>query len=105
MFRIRNLVTTFAVLLITAGASVSAQEFSEWSNPVNLGPIVNAVCAPGTTTCNDERPNISKDGLSLYFSSDRPGGCGGADIYVSQRASADSPWETPFNVATDRLGH
>jgi len=36
--------------------------------------------------------------LSLYFSSDRPGGCGGLDIWVSQRESSDAPWEQPFNL-------
>jgi len=94
-----------AIVFFTIAPPVFAQQFSEWSTPVNLGPVVNAVCAPGTTTCNDERPNISKDGLSLYFSSDRPGGCGGADIYVSQRASADAPWEAPVNLDHVRLAH
>jgi WD40-like Beta Propeller Repeat len=107
MFKTSNVLSAVAVLLfaLTSVDFVSAQEFSDWSTPVNLGPVVNAVCVPGTTNCNDERPNISKDGLSLYFSSDRPGGCGGADIYVSERASVDSPWEAPFNLDTDRLGH
>ena len=92
-----------SIMILAITPSVFAQRFSEWSTPVNLGPVVNAVCAPGTTTCNDERPNISKDGLSLYFSSDRPGGCGGADIYVSQRSSLDSDWEAPVNLDRDRL--
>ena len=107
MYRTTYLLTAFAVGLLSLASFplVSAQQFSEWSTPLNLGPIVNAACAVGTTTCNDERPNISKDGLSLYFSSDRPGGCGGADVYVSQRASVDSPWETPFNLDKDRLQH
>jgi hypothetical protein len=96
--------TVLSFTILSARVS-SAQQFSEWSTPVNLGPIVNAVCAPGTTTCNDERPNISKDGLSLYFSSDRSGGCGGADIYVSQRSSVDSPWEAPVNLDQDRLAN
>ena len=104
--RKKSFVGSLAVIVyLTITTPLFAQEFSEWSTPVNLGPVVNAVCAPGTTTCNDERPNISKDGLSLYFSSDRPGGCGAADIYVSQRASSDSPWEAPFNLDRDRLAH
>jgi hypothetical protein len=71
---------------------VGAQQFSEWSTPVNLGAVVNS-------TANDQHPALSKDGLSLYFSSNRsPGGCGGLDIWVSQRASVDSPWEAPFNL-------
>ncbi len=42
-------------------------EFSDWSAPVNLGPVVNSAY-------NDQHPSISKDGLSLYFVSNRPGG-------------------------------
>src|SRR5260370_38451549 len=41
--------------------------FSDWSEPVNLGPVVNSAF-------NDQHPAISADGLSLYISSDRPGG-------------------------------
>lgn len=62
--------------------------FSEWSQPVNLGPVVNSSNA-------DQWPAISSNGLSLYFSSNRPGGLGNQDIYVTRRASLDSPWGTP----------
>ena len=67
------------------GARASAQNFSDWSPPVNLGPTVNS---PST----EIGPAISKNELSLYISSDRPGGVGGADIWVSQRDSRDDPW-------------
>ena len=40
-------------------------KFSEWSKPVNLGPVVNA-------SGNDQWPAISPNGLSLYFGSNRP---------------------------------
>ncbi len=71
---------------------VGAQQFSDWSAPVNLGAVVNS-------TANDMHPALSKDGLSLYFSSDRStGGCGGLDIWVTQRESVDSPWQEPFNL-------
>jgi hypothetical protein len=46
--------------------------FSPWSEPVNLGPAVNS-------TSNDFHPGISKDELSLYFTSDRPGGVNGVN--------------------------
>ncbi len=42
-------------------------QFSAWSEPVNLGPIVNS-------EFDDTHPGISNNGLSLYFSSNRPGG-------------------------------
>ena len=72
-------------------AAAEAARFSEWSEPVNLGPVVNAAST-------DNAPALSPDGLSLYFSSDRPGGLGNFDLWVSHRASHDSPWGTPVNV-------
>lgn len=65
--------------------------FGPWSRPVNLGPVVNS-------TGNDQTPTISRDGLSLYFSSTRPDGFGGFDIWVSQRLAIDLPWEAPVNL-------
>jgi hypothetical protein len=41
---------------------------------------------------------ISTDGLTLWFGSDRAGGVGANDIWVSQRASRGAPWSTPVNV-------
>jgi hypothetical protein len=58
---------------------------------VNLGPVVNSPFIDGG-------PGLSKDGLSLYFNSNRPGGMGDADIWVSQRASEDDPWGPPVNL-------
>jgi WD40-like Beta Propeller Repeat len=63
----------------------SAQHFSEWSTPQSVGPVVNS-------PHGDRHPAISKDGLTLYFTSDRPGGLGGDDIWVSHRADLDDPW-------------
>jgi len=66
-------------------------KYSDWSTPQNLGAVVNS-------TFNDAGPTISKDNLSLYLASDRPGGSGGFDIWVSQRPDADSPWGPPVNL-------
>src|SRR5437667_261652 len=71
--------------LMADAAESDAPTWSAWSAPVNLGPVVNSAS-------NDQHPAISKDGLSLYISSDRLGGFGGTDIWVSQRASLDDPW-------------
>jgi len=65
--------------------------FSPWSEPENLGSTIN-------TTFNEQGPTLSNDELSLYFGSDRPGGMGGFDIWVSQRACRACPWETPLNL-------
>ena len=68
-------------------------QFTDWSAPANLGPIVNS-------GYNDRNPAISKSGLSLYFDSNRPNpdAQGGFDIYVSQRDSSEDPWEAPVNL-------
>jgi len=77
--------------LMASSNSVGAPMYSEWSAPTNLGPIVNSASI-------DAGPAISKDGLSLFFHSTRPGGFGLNDIWVSQRASEDDPWGPPVNV-------
>lgn len=59
--------------------------YSEWSAPVHLGPLVNSPFV-------DIEVTISRDGLSLYVASNRPGGFGSFDIWVSRRASVDAPW-------------
>jgi len=41
---------------------------------------------------------ISTDGLTLWFGSDRAGGVGANDIWVTQRATRASAWSTPVNV-------
>lgn len=57
-----------------------------WSTPVNLGPPIN-------TAARELSPALSPDELSLYFVSDRPGGLGERDIWVSRRACTD--WQNP----------
>ena len=62
-----------------------------------FGTIVNA----GSTinsAYTDILPSISADGLSLYFTSDRPGGEGGWDIWVATRPSSRDQWSTPINL-------
>ena len=45
-----------------------------WGKPMNLGPVINS-------SYWDLSPNISADGRTLYFTSDRPGGIGSADLW------------------------
>ena len=76
-----------AVLTFLMG-SADAQKFSDWSAPVNLGPIINFAQ-------NNLHPAISRDGLSLYYSA---GPTNKLDIWVSQRASLDDPWSAPVKL-------
>ncbi len=86
------------VLLLGLGAlQAGAQQFSDWSAPVNLNLLPNQT-TPINTASDDQHMAISKDGLSLYFASNRAGGCGDFDIWVTQRTSVDDPWEEPSNL-------
>ncbi len=60
-----------------------------WGEPVNLGPNVNS-------SAYEVTPEISSDGLQLYFESDRPGGLGLDDLYMSTRASTEDDWDSPI---------
>jgi len=64
---------------------------SDWDIPVPLGPIVNS-------QYDDDGPSISADGLSLYFSSNRPGTYGDADLWVTTRTTVNSVWSEPVNL-------
>ena len=50
---------------------------SDWSEPINLGPIIN-------TQYDEYQPWICSDGTTLYWNVDKPGGYGNEDIYVSR---------------------
>jgi len=69
---------------------ISEKTGMEWSTPKNLGHIVNS---PSW----DSQPALSADGNTLYFISDRPGGVGRRDIWVS-RKSPDGEWGQPVNL-------
>ncbi|MCP4263788.1 MAG: protein kinase [Planctomycetes bacterium] len=65
----------------------------EWGIPTNLGPPVNTIFA-------DLGPAISSDGLDLYFVSNRPGGSGSFDLWVTTRAAPSDPWGEPVNLGS-----
>ncbi len=77
-----------AVLDVVDDADLLAH--SEWSEPVNLGPPIN-------TADREIMPALSTNGRSLYFVSDRHGGLGSNDIWVSHRTS-DGQWGAPVNL-------
>jgi WD40-like Beta Propeller Repeat len=69
---------------------VCVPQFSDWSAPVNLGPVVNSA---GT----DQGAAISKDELELYFVRE-VGGFGLGDLWVSTREHKKDPWGPPLNL-------
>jgi len=62
----------------------------KWTNPENLGPNVNGLGS-------EHSPIPTPDGKSLYVTSDRPGGFGGEDIYITNRNSAGE-WGPSVNL-------
>jgi len=62
-----------------------------WGPPVNLGPPVN-------TGAKEGGPTITGDGFTLVFDSDRPGGSGGHDLWMTTRPTVSDPWGLPVNL-------
>jgi outer membrane protein OmpA-like peptidoglycan-associated protein len=46
----------------------------------------------------DSQPTIASDGVTLYFASDRPGGLGGIDLYVTKKDPKTGVWSKPQNL-------
>ncbi|MHC4556149.1 MAG: LamG-like jellyroll fold domain-containing protein [Planctomycetota bacterium] len=72
---------------VTTRPSASAP----WNNATNMGTAINSFR-------EDVSPNLSSDGLTLIFASDRPGGHGNYDLYISTRPSTNSAWPTAENL-------
>ncbi len=95
-----NRLTACIIAMVAFSACAAAQQFGPWSQPQSLGAVVNS-------TCNDMHPTLSKDGLTLIFSSNRPQdpnltscdgvatGTSGLHLWVSERDSLDDAWQAP----------
>ena len=68
----------------------SALNNGRWSEPSDLGYPVN-------TKHWESTPSISADGKTLFFSSSRPGGFGGKDLWLS-RLNEKNQWTEPVNL-------
>ena len=73
--------------------STRSSAHEPWGPPHNVG-------APVNSASNDFCPTMSRDGHTLYFVSNRPGGCGLGDIYVARRRD-DEGFEEPENLGCD----
>lgn len=69
---------------------MSTKKGLEWSKPESLGDKINL------PKFSEQSCSISSDGKTLYFSSNRPGGYGGLDIWRSQRIKNE--WSDPLNM-------
>ncbi|MCE9499235.1 MAG: OmpA family protein, partial [Leptospira sp.] len=64
----------------------------KWTTPKHIDEL--------NSNFNDKMPAISPDGKTLVFSSDRPGGLGGYDLWKSTREEATGTWSKPINMGT-----
>jgi outer membrane protein OmpA-like peptidoglycan-associated protein/tetratricopeptide (TPR) repeat protein len=68
-------------------------ENGKWTEPVSMGNSINS-------SADEKEASLSEDGNSLYFTSNRNGGYGKFDIYMS-RKSASGKWGKPTNLGAD----
>jgi OOP family OmpA-OmpF porin len=69
------------------------QKNDVWTAPKNLGKKINL------SDYNQMSPFIAADGVTLYFSSDRPGGLGEMDIWMTKRLDESwTKWSDPVNL-------
>ena len=65
-----------------------------WGAPTNLGRTVN-------TDMMDISPCVAGDGLSLYLACYQRDRIGCYDLFVTDRATVDSPWDEPVRLGPD----
>jgi hypothetical protein len=99
--RVRTSLALLGALVAAAFAAVAAQAGGGGAPSWSLAQKIDEI--PGNsselnTPYLDGCPIQSPDGLSLYMASNRPGGLGLLDIWVSHRPSKDAPWGAPENL-------
>lgn len=70
------------------------EKSGDWSEPLNLGRSINS-------SVQEVTPFLAKDMKTLYFASNRNGGFGGYDMYVSRRIDDSwQNWTEPENMGS-----
>ncbi len=70
----------------------NAEANGDWSEPVKINL--------GDTMYNYLYPTLSRDQLTMYFSSDMPNGYGDYDLWMVTRKSVDDDFGTPVNLGS-----
>jgi outer membrane protein OmpA-like peptidoglycan-associated protein len=69
---------------------ISYKDGEQWTSPKNMG-------APINSPYWESMPTLSANGNQLFFSTKRPGGFGGTDIWMSSKISPEK-WSKPENL-------
>jgi Tol biopolymer transport system component len=84
------IVAIVSILFAIPPSMMAGPHYSDWSEPVNLGAVVNS-------SVLDAGPALSKDGKSLYFYSTRQA-VSGFDLFVSRWSEDEEDWGAPKNL-------
>ncbi len=106
-----QLVAIVCIVVVTSSTypararNASAQTYTPWSLAASIELVPPGADPNFNTQWNDGCPSASRDGLTLYMASNRPGSMvnpvtlqPSQDIWVSRRASVEDPWGEPTNV-------
>lgn len=92
-------------VLFTSGVAGTPDDLYEatkdssgvWSVP-SAANFANIAAGGSDLGYRDDNPHEVFTGLSLVFTSNRPGGAGAKDLWMSSRASTANPWGAPVNA-------
>lgn len=87
---IKAVIGRSALVLFVLLASIAISQQAKQTRAINLQAI--------NSPYSDLAPIISADGNTMYFTSNRPGGVGGQDFWMSRRVGGE--WTTPVNITS-----
>jgi Tol biopolymer transport system component len=92
-------IVAVVVVMMLSGATVAlAKGSGGWSPAESIETFGAGAHENFNTPSNDGCPFISADGKKFFIASNRPGGLGMNDIYVSTRANKNQAWSEPVAI-------
>src|SRR5436190_14625311 len=93
-----------------AGPADAASDAAPAARPVRCNPMAAfgkpVALASLNTSADEEHADLAADELTIYFSSTRPGGAGGFDIYQATRSATSAQFDHVMPVpGINTAGH
>ena len=89
-----RLVRKHTTTVTPSAAELLAAGEWEWQVQEKLGANINS-------EKSEWGADMTADGLTIVFSSEREGGIGGGDLWIANRSSAEEPWSEPVNLGSE----